>query len=143
MREAPLVRRGISMNEPNFPSGPWIGFYTYRATPAQQHRMDLNLTFSNGGLRGDGDDDIGVFHIRGRYDAASGDCHWTKSYVGGHDVFYHGFREGKGIWGTWELEVHQHGGFHIWPLTAGATDARSESAERTEVADAVGREEIR
>lgn len=64
--------------------------------------MDLHLTFANGNLTGDGNDDVGRFLIKGRYEATSHECHWTKSYVGGHDVFYRGFREGKGIWGTWK-----------------------------------------
>jgi hypothetical protein len=45
---------------------------------------------------------------------------WTKSYVGRHKVYYNGFNEGKGIWGTWDIpgglfHRHVHGGFHIWP----------------------------
>ena len=38
-----------------------------------------------------------------RYDVADGRCHWTKRYLGKHDVFYKGFNEGKGIWGVWEI----------------------------------------
>jgi hypothetical protein len=104
--------------------------------------MDLNLTFANGVLNGDGTDDIGAFFIRGRYDAGKRECHWTKTYVRRHDVFYRGFREGKGIWGTWEIAVHAHGGFHIWPRGAGETDALSESAQKQEVADAIASEVV-
>ena len=58
--------------------------------------------------------------ITGRYDVADGRCRWTKRYLGKHDVFYKGFNEGKGIWGTWEISEsdrtdQQRGGFHIWP----------------------------
>ena len=81
--------------------------------------MDLDLTFANGLMSGDGRDDIGLFLIKGKYDAQSRECHWTKSYLGGHDVFYRGFREGKGIWGTWEINLFGHGGFHIWPVGGG------------------------
>ena len=49
--------------------------------------MDLNLAFSNGTMSGDGNDDVGRFLIKGRYDAPSRECHWTKSYLGAHDVF--------------------------------------------------------
>jgi hypothetical protein len=38
--------------------------------------------------------------------------------VGRHAVWYKGFNEGKGIWGTWELRdagLTFSGGFHIWP----------------------------
>ena len=73
--------------------------------------MDLHLDFAGCCLRGDGNDDVGRFFIRGRYDSASRECHWTKTYPGSHDVFYRGFREGKGIWGTWEIGIVAHGGF--------------------------------
>lgn len=91
--------------------------------------MDLTLTFANGQLDGDGRDDIGIFFVKGRYDAGSGECHWTKTYVGAHDVFYRGFREGKGIWGTWEIGLWSHGGFHIWPRGEGSGEAEVEKEE--------------
>ena len=52
---------------------------------------------------------------------AERECHWTKTYLGSHEVFYRGFREGKGIWGTWEIGggLWGRGGFHIWPKAAG------------------------
>ncbi len=125
------------MSEKLFPSGPWIGFYTHHqgAGAGERHRMELKLTFADGGMGGEGADDVGIFNIRGRYDAASGDCHWTKAYVGAHEVTYHGFREGRGILGTWEIQPSYHGGFHIWPLSEGATAEESESAEETELAE--------
>ena len=51
------------MSEPLFPSGPWTGFYNYR--PGDRHRMDLQLTFANRNMSGDGVDDIGRFLIQG------------------------------------------------------------------------------
>ena len=101
------------MTELKYPSGPWTGFFNYGAR-AERHRMDLSLSFSNGRISGDGVDSVGRFLIAGGYEAGSGECHWTKTYIGAHDVFYRGFREGKGIWGTWEL-AYLTGGFHIWP----------------------------
>ena len=88
--------------------------------------MDLHLTFASGQMTGDGNDDIGPFRIKGRYDDATRECHWTKSYLGAHDVSYRGFREGKGIWGTWEINVFAHGGFHIWPKLPGEGEAEAE-----------------
>lgn len=102
--------------------------------------MDLHLYFASGQMTGDGNDDIGRFCIRGRYDAMSRECHWTKSYIGAHDVFYRGFREGKGIWGTWGINVFAHGGFHIWPKRAGEGDAEVERQE--EPVEAVAREPL-
>jgi hypothetical protein len=97
--------------------------------------MQLHLTFANGVISGDGNDDIGRFLIKGRYDIQSAECHWTKGYVGSHDVFYRGFREGKGIWGTWEIAILNHGGFHIWPKQAGDAEATTESNMAVEAMD--------
>jgi hypothetical protein len=124
------------MSEELFPSGPWVGFYNYR--PGDRHRMDLNLTFANGSMTGDGNDDVGRFIIKGRYQTDTRECHWTKSYVGAHDVFYRGFREGKGIWGTWGISVFDHGGFHIWPRAADEGEQQTEIVQQTEPVDAIG-----
>lgn len=126
------------MDDTLFPSGPWTGFYNYR--PGDRHRMDLALTFANGLMSGDGTDDIGRFLIKGRYDAANRECYWTKSYIGAHDVYYRGFREGKGIWGTWEITIQQHGGFHIWPKAVGEEEAQVANAEAQAPVDAIGTE---
>ena len=104
--------------------------------------MDLQLAFANGNMSGDGMDDVGRFLIKGRYDDASHECYWTKSYLGAHDVFYRGFREGKGIWGTWEITIQYHGGFHIWPRHAGEGEERAESAASAEPVDAIATHEI-
>ena len=103
------------MNEIQFPSGPWTGFYTYQSVGGK-HAMDLTLAFAEGRITGDGTDAVGMFIIDGSYDAVGGECDWRKSYIGAHDVFYRGFREGKGIWGTWEIHREWRGGFQIWPL---------------------------
>lgn len=128
------------MSESLFPSGPWVGFYNYG--PGERHRMDLELTFANGNLNGTGTDDVGRFLIKGRYDEANRECHWTKRYIGGHDVFYRGFREGKGIWGTWEITIHDHGGFHIWPRRSGAGEEDAEVESAGEPVDAVATQEV-
>ena len=126
------------MSDNLFPSGPWVGFYNY--SPKDKHRMELTLDFTNGQLRGDGLDDVGQFVVQGRYDAGTRECWWTKTYRGAHDVFYRGFREGKGIWGTWEISVRDHGGFHIWPRAAGEGETESAAEEQRAPVDAVGRE---
>jgi len=102
--------------------------------------MQLHLAFANGVMSGDGNDDVGRFLIKGRYDSQSAECHWTKSYVGAHDVFYRGFREGKGIWGTWEIGILNHGGFHIWPRQAGDTETTAATNAAAEPVDAVATE---
>jgi hypothetical protein len=126
------------MSESLFPSGPWTGFYNYH--PGNRHRMDLHLSFTNGNIEGEGLDDIGRFIIRGRYQEANGECYWTKSYLGAHDVFYQGYREGKGIWGTWQIGVLGHGGFHIWPRQSEAGETTAEEEAVPEPVEAVGYE---
>jgi hypothetical protein len=102
-----------------FPSGPWTGFFLQPLMPGR-HRMELRLTFRGGAMNGEGRDWVGDFLVTGRYTVADGRCHWTKRYVRRHSVFYNGFNEGKGIWGTWDIAgtsayPAQRGGFHIWP----------------------------
>ena len=101
------------MSDALFPSGPWVGFFLDRRVPGR-HEMELRLTFAAGVMSGEGRDRIGLFTVDGEYDAASGKCQFTKQYIRGRSVFYSGFNEGKGIWGTWNLD-DVSGGFHIWP----------------------------
>jgi hypothetical protein len=104
--------------DPRFPSGPWVGFYLMKPSP-ERHQMELGLSFRKGVMTGEGRDKIGNFLIRGKYTVEDGKCWWTKSYIGRHDVFYHGYNEGKGIWGIWEIPPSYDGGFHIWPVGIG------------------------
>jgi hypothetical protein len=107
-------------HDSRFPSGPWKGFFL-QPTLSGRHWMELSLTFRNGVLTGDGRDWVGAFLFRGRYELDSGKCWWTKQYIGKHSIFYQGYNEGKGIWGTWEWSENQgwRGGFHIWPKAMG------------------------
>lgn len=114
--QVPLVE-----TDPRFPSGPWTGFFLQPGLPGK-HWMEVRLTFQNGAITGEGRDWVGEFLFRGRYCVEDGECYWTKRYLGRHDVFYRGFNEGKGIWGTWEVPsagARLHGGFHIWPEAMG------------------------
>ena len=122
--------------EDDFTSGPWTGFYTY--ANGHRDRMDLSLTFKQGVVTGSGTDPVGPFSIGGRYDPESNEIHWTKTYLGRHDVFYKGCRDNRGIWGTWELEFGGRGGFHIWPLGQGEGAASHAEAEVDVPAPAAG-----
>jgi hypothetical protein len=99
--------------------------------------MDLHLSFAGGNMSGDGNDDVGRFVVTGRYDTGSRECYWTKSYPGSHDVFYHGFREGKGIWGTWEIGAISRGGFHIWPRGSEEGEGQIEQCEQEDPVNAI------
>jgi hypothetical protein len=90
--------------------------------------MHLVLTFADYEVSGDGNDDIGNFVVIGRFDRTNGECNWIKTYIRRHDVCYRGFREGKGIWGVWELPGDS-GVFHIWPLGQEEGEQDQESAE--------------
>ena len=105
--------------------------------------MELHLAFQHGQMTGEGRDYVGDFIVRGEYALGDGTCYWTKRYVGKHDVFYHGYNEGKGIWGVWEIPATQEyaalrGGFHIWPRAAGGGEQQTEIAQQTEPVDAIG-----
>jgi hypothetical protein len=117
------------MSARDYPAGIWTGFFNY-GRGSHPEPMDLFLHFSGGRITGEGRDPVGGFVITGAHDAG-GECHWTKTYPGSHDVAYRGFREGKGIWGLWEIAGCGGGGFHIWPLGAdGVAEEAEESAER-------------
>ena len=124
------------MNQDVFKSGRWVGFYVYEHD-RRRHRMDMELTFQNGSISGEGNDSLGAFVIKGGYECKTGECHWTKSYVGQHDVFYRGYRESKGIWGTWEID-QARGGFRIWPRRSGNDVDEAEFNEATAPVEAVG-----
>ncbi len=104
----------LEETDPRFPSGPWTGFFLMEHSPGR-HQMELHLSFRRGTMTGEGRDRVGEFLIRGQYNTDDGKCHWTKRYIGKHDVAYQGFNEGKGIWGMWEIPPSWKGGFHIWP----------------------------
>ncbi len=126
--------------DPRFPSGPWTGFFLQKAVPGR-HMMEMQLTFCNGVLTGEGRDWVGRFIMRGRYFVEDGKCHWTKRYLGKHDIFYQGFNEGKGIWGTWDNAQLDRGGFHIWPegMHAATGETLSEEADPpVEVEELIG-----
>ena len=122
------------MAGPLFPSGPWVGFYTYtdaRISASRRFLMDLNLRFRNGRMDGDGADGLDSFVINGHNDAQKLECIWQKIYPTRPAVSYHGYREGKGIWGRWTL-TNGKGGFHIWPLSEGPPpDLRKLEEEET------------
>ena len=102
-------------SDPFYPSGPWTGFFLQNPPlPPGRFRMSLHLTFSEGLIDGEGCDEIGDFAIKGRYNKDNGEVIMHKRYINRHDVYYRGFNEGKGVWGTWHID-HFVGGFHVWP----------------------------
>jgi hypothetical protein len=110
-----------------------------------RHLMRLELLFQDGRISGWGDDDVGSFEIRGGYDPATLQVHWTKSYLAAHSVYYRGRGRGRFIDGLWELDLGFFGGFRIWPgqgdsdlLEAEENEVFEPERERVPVGTAVG-----
>ena len=111
----PLKADEETEKHPLFPSGEWEGFYTYAFGPdAHRNMMSFALTFKNKTVTGSGVDNISGFSWRGHYDTEQLRCGMHKRYPT-HSVFYDGYVDKNGIWGTWEIPPYSKGGFHIWP----------------------------
>jgi len=54
-------------SHPRLPSGEWEGFYCYNYSP-KQHKMFIELNFSNSIVTGSGIDDVAAFTLTGKYD---------------------------------------------------------------------------
>jgi len=129
------------VSEESFPSGPWTGFYNYNFRRVEKHRMDLSLAFVNGSMTGEGIDDVGRFLIKGRYDSVNGECYWTKSYIGAHDVFYRGFsRWAKAFGAPGKLEATAVGDSISGRDRLGECERATASAEAEAPVDAVAAE---
>jgi hypothetical protein len=122
VKTMPIEDAGELESDARFPSGKWTGFFLQAQGPRPgRHRMDLHLTFKDGTVSGECRDWVGHSLIRGNYSTVDGRCHWIKRFPGRHHIYYIGFNEGKGIWGTWEIppainsSLTWRGGFHIWP----------------------------
>lgn len=114
MTRKPLDEKSHLETDDRFPTGPWIGYFLQPGF-SSRFEMQLVLEFQQGRMTGEGEDYVGRFLIRGRYDTEEGKCVWTKQYIGQHAVYYEGYNEGRGIWGTWDIPQVWSGGFHIWP----------------------------
>lgn len=117
---------------PLLPSGDWEGFYCYHHNP-EQHKMVIELNFSNSLVSGSGVDDVSLFTWTGNYDVEEYKIQMVKHYAT-HNVIYKGDIDENGIWGVWEIAYDSSkfspillatikeafkndltGGFHIWP----------------------------
>ena len=136
MSEESNPENGVEQDS-RFPSGPWKGFFLQPVIKAGRSWMDLELTFRDGTMRGEGRDWVGPFTVTGRYELDSGKCWWSKKYISKHDVAYSGYNEGKGIWGVWQIPPLWRGGFHIWPVAMG-DPSNPELAEAIEEPELVG-----
>ena len=74
-----------SVSDPAFPSGQWIGFYTY-ANQTKRYLVDLILEFRDGMISGEGADGIGFLGIDGRYYSKEAECSRIKTYFGEMNV---------------------------------------------------------
>ena len=111
-----------------FPTGEWTGFYV-QPDSRQRYKMDLFLEFVENRISGNGDDPVGEFTICGAYDATTGECSWTKQYVGQHSVEYAGEARRRGIVGQWRvpgMPEFWSGPFFVWPRALGDVESTFE-----------------
>ncbi|MEM9920726.1 MAG: hypothetical protein AAF990_21690 [Bacteroidota bacterium] len=141
---------------PLLPSGEWEGFYCYNHSP-EQHKMQVELNFSNAVVSGSGIDDVASFTWKGQYDLEKLKLSMTKHYAT-HKIFYRGDIDENGIWGLWECDMSHlgipqglaemikdslkedlTGGFHIWPkkqqseTNSNSLEAQNESKKLKEI----------
>jgi hypothetical protein len=100
------------------PTGEWRGFYLDRRRTGRGW-MQMYLQFTGGKIKGEGTDHVGPWHVRGIYDLDSGNCSWTKQYLGQHQVLYRGICGDQGIIGEWRIGASVTGSFHVWPAKYG------------------------
>jgi hypothetical protein len=113
-----------------FPSGEWTGFFI-QPDSRRRYPMDTVLHFADGSVRGEGDDAVGRFTIRGIYELDTSRCRWTKQYVGQHAVEYVGKARQGGIVGEWTVPgqpAYWTGPFFLWPRARGDLGANFEKA---------------
>ena len=113
-----------------FPTGEWIGFYV-QPDSRQRHSMGLFLRFAQERTSGTGNDPVGEFTISGTYDTTTGECSWTKQYIGQHSVEYTGRAREHGIIGQWWIPGQPaiwSGPFFIWPRALGDLESAFEKA---------------
>ena len=102
----------------DFPSGSWTGFFTYSRV-ARRFGMDLNLSFKNGRMTGEGNDSVGPFIISGAYDASDQRVLLDKRRMSGRTTCStkdFGTERESGALG--KSARFATGGFHIWPQGA-------------------------
>ena len=115
--------------DPRFPSGPWRGFWLQRRTRGW---MNLQLVFKDGDVRGEGEDIVGKFVIRGNYCVETDKVTFRKHYVNGHMVAYAGVAGlDSQIRGQWEIRACEDNGYwRIWPVQMCEACRRSTAAAR-------------
>lgn len=111
-----------------FPSGNWIGWFVQRGN---RSLMRIHIAFHKGKIQAHGSDYLGRFTLTGTYDSDSGAVNFSKVYESSLSlVLYHGYNEGKGIWGGWRFpDISDRGDFYIWPTEWLHPDMIAEHAE--------------
>lgn len=107
--------------------GRWGGYWEQAGYGRQPMRLTLRL--DGGEIDGEGDDMVGRFTFRGRYDT-QGRVSMIKQYIGKHQVLYEGTYDGEGtISGRWSIMSYWWG---LFALRLEAADRR-EAQEITEI----------
>lgn len=130
-----IIKVDANEQDERFTSGPWRGIWTQQANKAE---MDLRLEFKGGRIYGEGSDQVGEFSFCGSYNLDTGEVRVTKRYIGRHRVTYRGWAELQhGIWGLWNLEEGNRGGWQIRPAGCGSGSHGKTHASRPRATGAV------
>ncbi len=157
------ARAGSAAGSMAYPSGRWLGYYTYEGSQFSVAEFDLYFTpardddQSRGSIIGSGADNIGQYAIDGRY--GNGRVAFSKHYEAGshntdgrvirgnkgHTVEYRGEMAGptlgSGTRGTWHIRRFDgdfDGIYHLWPAMEGWTDEAGAEADEPPSFEAEG-----
>jgi len=85
---------------------PWSGFFEQGG---EKNQMALNLSVTDAGVFGSGNDTVGVFVCRGTVEGDQ--VKFAKKYLGQHEVLYSGTSSGNQIKGAWSIPGNCDGKF--------------------------------
>jgi len=103
------------MNNPDFPSGCWRGFFIV-GEPKIRHPVSISMIIENGTIRGVGKDDAEIFAVHGVYDSKTRECNFVEQR-NRYKIHAKGYRDSMkvSIWGIRESERGERSGFVISP----------------------------
>lgn len=98
-------------------TGQWTGHYV-------QYGSEFPMRFKNfyimpvpqGYIKGEGEDEIGKFVIKGSFNNNATAVRFAKTYIGQHTIYYQGEFTGSSIEGFWAFDINSLGEstFKIW-----------------------------
>ncbi|MEM6552579.1 MAG: hypothetical protein AAF750_10695 [Planctomycetota bacterium] len=104
--------------DPRFPSGAWRGYWIQDDFTGW---MEVDLTFRQGKIIGEGTDPVSRYTMRGTYDLDTGKVVIRKHYLNQYMLPYAGVMGGDGhMSGLWEIpSCNDRGPWRLWPKGKG------------------------